>query len=197
MHPGLHADLPCLRVRPGEQVVDADRRHDKQLHRVDDPAVVIGSPGSIRDDLVPMRCFAQYDAVNRLIGGIEDTDREQVVPAGANRVGHIEHKRGLATFVPADGACRSARPPPDSPPPRTAAASARRRADSRSRQTPASTTPRRDKQGKTSWMIHGTLVGFASGRGASNHFSSRPTFVGSVASSHWSPSRETTVELRG
>jgi hypothetical protein len=102
MHPGLHADLACLRVRPGEQVVDADRRHDEQFHRVDDPAVVIGSPGSIRDDLVPMRCFAEHDAVNRLIGGIEDTDRQQTLSTGANRVGYIDYKRRLAAFVLAD-----------------------------------------------------------------------------------------------
>jgi hypothetical protein len=101
-HPGLHADLPRLRVRPGKQVVDADGRYDQQFHRIDDPAVVIGSPGLIRDDLVPMRCFAQHDAVNRLVCGIQYADRQQVVPGGANRVGHIEQKRGLAAFVPAD-----------------------------------------------------------------------------------------------
>ena len=41
-------------------------------------------------------------------------------------------------------------------------------------------------------MIHGTLVGTALVRGASNHFSSRPTFPGSVARRHGPPSRATT-----
>jgi hypothetical protein len=46
-------------------------------------------------------------------------------------------------------------------------------------------------------MIHGTRVGFASGRGPLHHFSSRPRFCGSIASSHLSPSREITEELTG
>ena len=44
----------------------------------------------------------EHDAVDRLIGGIKDTDRQSVLPAGANRVGHVEHKRRLAVFVLAD-----------------------------------------------------------------------------------------------
>jgi hypothetical protein len=112
------------------------------------------------------------------------------------RESHRSHRAQTATRRLRAGRreCRSARPPPDSPPPRTAAAA------------PAGVRIRRCVKlppiprhaviaGNASWMIHGTLVGLASGRGVSNHFSSRPTFVGSVASSQPSPSRETTVEL--
>ena len=42
-------------------------------------------------------------------------------------------------------------------------------------------------------MIHGTLVGLASGRGVSNHLCSRPTFCGSMAKCQSLPSSEITV----
>ena len=46
--------------------------------------------------------LVQHDAVDRLVRRIEHADRQAVRLPGLIGVGHVEHERRLAAFVPAD-----------------------------------------------------------------------------------------------
>jgi len=137
-----------------------------------------------------MRRLVQNNAINGLVGGVQDAHRQAILLVRPDDVRHVEDEGRLASLVrphrrvvqPHVGLVVHLPEAEEDSPARDGIGRGREFLPIPGHAVVA---------GKASWMIHGTFVRLASGRGAVHHWPSRPAFCGSVASSHW-PSSDVT-----
>ncbi|OPZ98877.1 MAG: hypothetical protein BWY71_01137 [Planctomycetes bacterium ADurb.Bin412] len=91
-----------MHIRLGKDIHNPYRRDHQQFDRIDDPAVIVGTAGTIGYDFITVGGFIQNDPVDRLMGRIQYSYRHQIFLAGLNRMSDIQFKGGLAIFMAAD-----------------------------------------------------------------------------------------------
>ena len=95
-------DLAGLGVRLNVEILDPSRRTDEQLDRIDQAAALVFVAGKRRACASPLGNVHAGHAVDRLVARAQHADGDPVGRARFGGFGHVERKRFLSAFVPAD-----------------------------------------------------------------------------------------------